>query len=336
MDEQAVYYGSLWGSGKDRQPGRPLNVQRRFIWAGQPLYVPAVYLCAEGIVIDLCRRVDPEAIRRFADKWNLSPENDDIDLFSPAQQLQMEAENPLTLDLNAAILVDGREYPMKESSSAVWNSCFEPDADDDTAARLVRQYGLDPAFSWNLCRMCFPYTAGQELRSLSLTLREEPRPLPGPCFSTDGTQTDFVFTFPPDGTQHTLHIEEYRQETLDDTFTDENWEYPRQFTEMIYTLTPDLDSSLFQLRDCSNGDPARRRLQPPPSPLAEKYGLLPTASHAAFVGVIGAGVSAVCTGESAPLHSACSAVYFTPPERVDWMLVYDQKGADDITVDLWN
>ena len=64
MDEQAVYCGSLWGSGKDRQPGRPLNVQRRFIWAGRPLYVPAVYLCAEGIVIDLCRRVDPEAIRR--------------------------------------------------------------------------------------------------------------------------------------------------------------------------------------------------------------------------------------------------------------------------------
>lgn len=334
MDGQTVYYGSLWDSGRDKKPGRPLNVRRQFVWAGREFYVPAVYLCDEGMVMDLCRRVDPEEIRRFADKWNLTPENDDTDLFSPAQQMQLDAENPLTLDLNACLLADGREYPMKESSSTVWNPCFARDAGDDAAAQLVQQYGLDPACGWNLCRMCFPCTAEQTPHSLSLTLREGAHPLPGPCFCTGGTQTDFDFTFPPDGTRHTLHIEEYRQETLDGALGDESWEYPRQFIEMIYTLTPDLDRSRFQLRDCSNGDPAHRRVQPPPSPLAEKYGLEPCATHAAFVGVIGAGVSAVCAGESASLHTACSAVHFARPETVDWMLVYYQEGAGDITVDL--
>lgn len=342
MDECKVYYsGSLWGHDDGEEPGKAVELRRSFVWAGREFYIPAVYFCREGLVLDLCRKTDPETLRRFADKWGLTPETDDTDLFSPAQQMQMEAEHPLRTDLRCLAVMDGQACPAEHGSATTWHPGEEEEdvvrPTDDVSSVLARQYELDPNFIWYIERFSFRWPCGEAtLHSLSLVLQERPCPLPGPCFSTDGTQTDFVFTFPPDGTQHTLHIEEYRQETLDGTFPEEEWEYPRQFTEMIYTLTPDLDRSRFQLRDCSNGDPARRRLQPPPSPLAEKYGLLPTASHAAFVGVIGAGVSAVCAGESAPLHSVCSAVHFTQPERVDWMLVYYQKGADDMTVELWS
>lgn len=345
MDDCKVYYsGSLWGHDDGEEPGHPVEVHRSFVWDGREFYIPAVYFCKQGLVLDLCCKVDPEALRRFADKWELTPENDDSDRFSPAQQMRMEAENPLRMDLRCLAVMDGQECAAAHGSATTWHPSTEEEPDvqltDDVSSSLAKQYELGSDFIWYIERFSFPWPCGgTPLYSLSFVLQERPRPLPGPCFCTDGTQTDFVFTFPADGTQHTLHIEEYRRETLDGAFPEEEWEYPRQFTEMIYTLTPDLDSSCFQLRDCSNGDSARRRAQPSPSPLAKKYKLEPQACHAAFVGVIGGGVSAVCMasdGESASLHTACSSVHFTQPETVEWMLVFYQKGAADLTVDLWN
>ncbi len=340
MEEHKVYFSSsFWGHDDGEEPGKAVELRRSFVWAEREFYIPAIYFCKEGLVLDLCRKADPETLRRFADKWGLSPENDNTAHFSPAQQMQIEAEHPLQANLRCLAVIDGQECPAEHSSTTTWYPS-EKDPSvckaNDVSSALAGQYTLDPAFIWCIQRISFRWPHEETpLHSLSLVLQEQPHPLPGPCFSTNGTQSNFVFTFPPDGTQHTLHIEEYRQKTLEGDFMEQEWEYPRQFTAMIYTLTPDLDSSRFQLRDCSNGDLARRRLQPP-SALAAKYGLEPAATHAAFVGVIGAGVSTICVGKPAPLHSVCSAVYFTQPKTVDWMLVYYQKGADNMTVDLWN
>lgn len=67
-----VYYdASLFGRGgaKRRHAGQPLALEARFDWGGGHFYVPAIYLCAQGVVLDLLERLDRTRIEAFYEKW---------------------------------------------------------------------------------------------------------------------------------------------------------------------------------------------------------------------------------------------------------------------------
>ena len=56
---QVTFEGTFWGAhGK---PGKELRLGASFSWAGDEWLVPAAYVCREGIVLDLCKRVLPKA-----------------------------------------------------------------------------------------------------------------------------------------------------------------------------------------------------------------------------------------------------------------------------------
>ena len=50
-----TFEGGFWGVyGK---PGKELSLGKTFFWAGDEWLVPAAYICKEGIVLDIVKRV---------------------------------------------------------------------------------------------------------------------------------------------------------------------------------------------------------------------------------------------------------------------------------------
>ena len=97
----------------------------------------------------------------------------------------------------------------------------------------------------------------------------------------------------------------------------DQWEYPTHYSAMSYVVEPELPRESLAVRDCGQGD----RPRPKQSNMAG-----PTV--ASSVGVI------LATGKSGQPRAACSSLYFGPPERIEWRMVFRQKPVEDIEVDL--
>jgi hypothetical protein len=54
--------------------------------------------------VDFCAQVPAERIRFFMGKWNLSIENDGCD-FTDEQRMQIDAENPLAININRKVVL---------------------------------------------------------------------------------------------------------------------------------------------------------------------------------------------------------------------------------------
>lgn len=78
--------GGFLGSRENGHDGTEIQLDQSFDWAGHHWIVPAAYSCAEGLVVDFCMQTPAEDIRRFIEKWDLSPENDSCENFTPEQQ----------------------------------------------------------------------------------------------------------------------------------------------------------------------------------------------------------------------------------------------------------
>lgn len=50
---------------EQRKPGVEVKVGKEFSWEGKLWKIPAVYLFEEGVVMDLCCRIDPDSLRRY-------------------------------------------------------------------------------------------------------------------------------------------------------------------------------------------------------------------------------------------------------------------------------
>ena len=86
---------------------RSFRSGRHFFWAGDEWLVPAAYICKEGIVLDIVKRVPVEKLSSFREKWSLSRENDGSD-WEEAQRIRAQAENPFHEDIGARLTVNGR------------------------------------------------------------------------------------------------------------------------------------------------------------------------------------------------------------------------------------
>ncbi|EJW90847.1 hypothetical protein EVA_21046, partial [gut metagenome] len=99
-----VIFDSGFWCGADGEPGRELRVNRTFVWDGETFCIPAVYLCREGLVLDLCKRVEPEQIDDCLHKWELSVEKGEPDNLAWEQQ---EQNNPMALHVRVEAVVNG-------------------------------------------------------------------------------------------------------------------------------------------------------------------------------------------------------------------------------------
>lgn len=320
--EWKVYFGgSFWGhSGRDRA-GKEIPLNREFDWAGHHWVIPAAYSCGKGLVLFFCMRVDPEMIRGFMEKWNLSWENDSRENFTREQQMQMEWDNPLRLNFHPRLTLNGKKLRADHGSSVCFNPCLPKEFVSELEAKIaIEHFGLDDSFGWVISRSAFPWEGKRpaEIRSLSLTMTQQPGQLPGPHFQVHAPGDTFSFLHPVSGKTYTLTVQEVERQEING-FDSSRWIYPTHFMVMTYTLSPETaeDISIF---DCDEGD----------KPREIEDSLSPASHSACSVGIIGGadGPTAIIFGKSSQrkLHCACSSLHFAPvQEDIQWRIVFQVR-----------
>ncbi|MCB8817066.1 hypothetical protein [Desulfosporosinus shakirovi] len=327
-----VYFdGNFWGYHGRERAGKEISLARQFAWEDEVWHIPAIYTCTKGLVVDFCLQVPAERIRTFMDKWNLSIENDRTTDFTDEQQMQIHAENPLAININPKVVLNGTVLSGAHGCGLSWNPCF-PEGNGLEAKSVTQHYALDPAYGWVIWRSAFPWMKKRkpQITTLSVTLMQEPVAMSGPHFHVPAPGESIGFTHPTTGAQHTLTVQEYeRKEMSREHFGSQNQEFPMHYTVMSYTLAPDLSDGAFTVTDCLPSDQPRQKRTNPNEPQA---------SGSICVAIIGGsdGSTAIIFGGSGQgkLHVACSSLHFEPVDDVEWRMVFHEKRREDVTVEL--
>lgn len=310
--------------GKEK-PGKALPLNTSFTWGDRQWHIPAGYICREGLVLDLCAAITSEDILAYQSKTTgLAPD---------AEEMQdILQENPFNIDVRASAVVNGRALPEKRGYGITWN----PLEDNEPATvRLLEHYDCDRETGWLFLRKAFRWHSKHlpTIQSLSLMLQALPVSVPVCRFhvSTPGERFDFIN--PITGEAHMLTVLDYTQEVLEfDLLT----EYPCQYLQMRYAISPDLPEGNYTLRDCQKNAPLQSDAG------AGAIGIIGSAKNASSIGIIGGadGPTAVflaAQNESAgPARVACSALQYTQPETVTWRLDFRMKPLPDISLEILN
>ena len=319
---RVTFESNFWGRYGQGHAGKEIPVGRTFSWGGVTWYVPAVYLCTAGIVVDLCAQVPEEPIRAFLDKWRTRMEDED---FSLEERVQLSAENPLNLDVAVSAVLNGKVLRQKHGCGTFWTpaSCQGPEETSSPEVELVLDhYRLDRSYGWAIQRFALSWATRKKplhIRSFRLCLERRPQDVPGPRFTVSGPEQTVPFTHPVTGVEHVLTVQACEAEKLDSAlFQDDSMDYPTYCATFTYQITPELPADSFHVWDCSPGDSPRPK------------------AGAQADGPIGVSVIGGASGPTAFTASkaACSSLYFERPEAVQWRLVFRQKPAEDIEIDL--
>ncbi|MGI6254484.1 MAG: hypothetical protein ACOYJZ_02505 [Acutalibacter sp.] len=334
------------GHKPGKRSGKTLPFTGEFDWAGYHWKVPGVYSCREGLVVDLCMEVDPDQLRAFQDKWNLTRGNDDESRFSLETQMAIQAENPFCFSYSPQLVVNGRTL-QRSKGCGVCYAPFEGAVGTDMEAQwVVEHYQLDKTKAWFLWRWCFPWEKSEvgwkglllqlgirKLFTLSLRLQGEPARLPGKPFQVGGPGDTAQLVDPTTGEHYTLTVVGNEATTLNQGIPQgalpENWEFPTCYRELSYTLEPDPPKGVLTLRDYGEGD--RPRVG---EPLPGKNA--PRGVGAATIGIIGGadGPTAVFVSKKSgsQTHVACSSLHFQPVEEVTWLPVFQGPRVPDFQI----
>ena len=322
--EWKVYFdNNFWGHPKGERAGTEIRLDREFDWAGYHWVIPAVYACEKGLVMEFCRRVEVEDIRDFMKKWNLSAENDSCTHISQEQRMQLDLDNPLCLHFNPRLELNGETMQTTHGSGVCFNPCVpEGLLHELEAERALEHYGLDLSYGWAVYRYAFPWANETEIKTLSLTMEQQSRRVPGPHFKTHAPGDSFSFSHPVNGTKYTLTVQELEQQTISQKRVgSDRWFYPTHFTAMSYTLSPKPNDDI-SIRDCADGDKPLEI-----APITNHF--VPEAQNdIVCVGIIGGahGPTTILCGDSKQenLHVVCSALHFEPVSNdIEWRVEFN-------------
>lgn len=337
---KVTYDGGFWSS--IGSAGQETPVGKHFRWGEEDWYVPAVYVCAQGLVVDFCMEAEPDAILSYINKWDLY--NELRNHYTRQQQAQMEQEHPLRVNFQSEAKINGKPVRSTHGYGLTWlpEACVPPQyrSERDAEAVLVH-YGLDKSRAWSIHRCTYPWPTARKpkLRSLELTLIRDSEQIMGISFPSPRPGEQILFPHPVTGKTHSLTVQSYEEMLLDERIClDPFMEHPRHYTVMCYTVTPPVTG--LGVQDAYEGDSPRSRqeaLGQFTSEEAAALGLIGGADGpaAVSVGVIGGsdGPTALILGHSTPRKSAaCSALRFKPAETVQWQLRFSVKRMADLSV----
>lgn len=303
---KVYYHGDFFCHQGREHPGKEVPTDVVFDWAGLTWHVPAVYPCTSGLVVDVCACTEPELFIQCEKRYlesHKSPEDVDWD-------------NPLNRDTRVDACYNGETLQPRISIGIIWR----PGEESPPESRWVLEhYGLDLDKAWFIYRFKFQWEKKNPLKSLSLTLKQQPVPIPADRFTVEQAGDTVTLRHPLNGTEYALTVVELEQGKVDAArFPDDDMEYPTCYMSMTYWLDPDLPVRAFQVQDCDHGDRAR----PKAETRCEKNG-------GASAGV----VMMSHTGGNV-LRGACSSLHFAPVEQVEWRASFLEKLVDDITIEI--
>lgn len=332
IPEWKVYFGEgFWGHRGRDHAGREISVDKHFTWGGEAWYVPAVYSCTKGLVIDLCLMVEPEREKEYIDKWYLM--QNELHRDEELRERCM-TENPLNSDFRIKIEVNKKLLRESCGYGTSWlpASCLPEGVENEPAVKSpMEHYALNVEKAWSIRRICFPWvtTRKPEIHSLKIMLEQNPVSVPGPHFCVASPGEQLSFTHPITGQEHRLTVIEYMEQEMDTRhFGDPNQEYPTHYHIMTYTVQPELPQADFRLQDCAKGDPPRQK----------KCDLHSSrTSGCSAIGIIGGSdgpTVLLLSGEQVNTHTTASVLHFEPQEKTEWRMVFFKKTREDISIDL--
>ena len=330
LPEWKVYFeGNFWGHSTGQKAGKEISTNVQFTLNNKEWFIPSIYNCSEGLVIDFCVQIPIESIRDFISKWNLSIKNDGSD-FTREQQIQIDAENPMAINITPEIVLNGKTISCSHGCGLSWNPCFT-ELNNMESDGVLKQYTLDPASGWFIWRSAFPWqtTRKPKISSLSVVIKHDPISISGSHFVVSAPGECVDFTNPITKTSHILTVQEYEQQEIpNNIFSDDDYNFPPHCTAMSYTVTPELADESFSVRDCNSGDRPRKKQTNPMEPQST--------ADCFSVGIIGGAYrpTAIPFGDSeqGKLRAVCSALHFVPVNTVEWKIVFHEKPCADITV----
>lgn len=314
--------------------GQEISIGKEFIWGDEKWYVPAVYVCTGGIVVDFCIKLDDE---RVTDYFRKATERE-INNIRPSyeERVLLDRENPVNIGVHTKLELNGEIIKEKRGCHGTWvpkelvSENFWMENDEKW---VLEHYGLDLSKAWGIRRITFPWEGHRkiELKTLRLTLEREKSDFIATRFATPAVGESVSFIHPVSGEEHTLTVTEIEYKTTDTSvFQHQDLEFPSHFMAMSYILHPDLPNDVIMLKDCNNGDKPRPKHPDP------------TGRYAMSVGVVAVVRSSngpksvlLADGNNANLHVIASSMHFEPLTKpVEWHLIIREKPMEDIEVTL--
>ncbi len=332
-----VYHnGNLWEHRSREEKLTPLPIDRTFLWEDQEIFIPAVYLGKAGAVLDVCVRIPVEAMHAFLKKWDQKRR---LSLKTQEDYEQIDADNPGSQKFAVEMKLDHIPLIRRMNSSLNWypEIVFQTgmeDADqtetwknDKTAEELMAAYHCDKRSCWHFCRISYDWNTEPQPapQDISLAFRSDPISVTAGHFTTGascGGETVKI-VHPATGQEYTLTL--HGCENSRHSFSDIGEKgviYPEYCRMLSYSISPEIDRALFDIRDCAEGDkPVRAKTQ--------------DASHNCIGSAVGASAIFMAGKSSVPdTRTAVSSMHFEPTQEVRWRTVFQVKTREDMEVTL--
>lgn len=271
-----------------RKPGKKIRIKTEFAREGKLWKIPAVYLFEEGVVMDLCCRIDPGSVREYYGERKRLSEKGWKD---PESFAFLEARNPWPRSRCINLNVNGQTLLPEGSTGGAWIP-EDRDGEMETAdmfqdpeiRKILDDYRCDREHAWYFMRSCFRWAAGEKqempktIRTMTAEIAEEPRTIPGFCFVTrDGEKVRRIpFFCPLSGEKGVLIIQERFSRKLEEDFFEGTFrsgrkaedgcrgakvdvEYPLYQNVISWSTEPEWLRSVCTITDCSAGDRPRKK-----------------------------------------------------------------------------
>ena len=183
----------------------------------------------------------------------------------------------------------------------------------------MSHYGLDTDKAWALWRCTYRWTGQkeQELHSMELSLKRDPKRYAGKPFTCPEKGASVEVENPVTGEKYWLTVQEISHEEIDPSvFRNPSMEYPTHCMEMTYTMEPEIDNQYFTLQDSCESDQPR------------------STGHegtAAMFGIIG-GAHSIAAISNHSAKAAVSSMHFNTGFDVEWVPMFSLKTMEDIQV----
>lgn len=306
MTEWSVYYNHFFLDENEQRltPGREIPLNKEFIWGNQKWKVLSVYICTEGIIMDLYREIDREKIQKFNAKWDYFIDHEEE--LTEDQIISRAGESPFAAGANMNIEINGQSSNATETSYLYCDPFDEIDyAMSDTVLQVADHYSLDLHKVWQFSRGQFPWPGEpiQEIEKMQITLEAEFVPVLGTRFTVQEEGKKIHFSLPFTEEAYTLEVLALRPATFD-FHRRKTEEYPSHCLQLFYDISPALSDDIVSIKDCCQGD----------SPHMGQFGF--------------------CSDDDMPGRFACSSLYFESPEHVEWCMIFEVKTREDYILSL--
>lgn len=308
------FRGGFWGN--EGTPGQEVKLCKSFTWGDEKWNALSAYICEEGLVVDFGVEISLEKLNAFLDKWDLR--GGEFERYTKLEQEMIQNEQPLKIGFRSELVCNGRMLRSDSGCSISWipSSChLDENVHDIDSRRIMSHYGLDTDKAWALWRCTYRWTGQkeQELHSMELSLKRDPKRYAGMPFTCPEKGASVEVENPVTGEKYWLTVQEISHEEIDPSvFRNPSMEYPTHCMEMTYSVEPDIDNQYFTLQDMREGD--KPRSATPDSPIA-------------MIAVIG-GTNVAKVGDK----FAVSSMHFDTEFDVEWVPMFSVKEMEDIRI----